>query len=100
MSPCPAPSPSAVTGSATALTTRQRSVGRPRTTAPPLVLGLVLVGAGLVRARTVPVWEGALLIGGAVLVFLSAGGGMVAAALPLAPLGLALVLLGLRAAHA
>lgn len=75
-------------------------LGLPFTFAPLLVLGLVLVGAGLLRARTVPVWEGALLIVGAVLVFASAGGGVVAAALPLAPLGLALVLVGVRAARA
>lgn len=75
-------------------------LGLPFTFAPLLVLGLVLVGAGLIRSRGVPVREGALLIVGSAMVFLSAGGGVVAAALPLAPLGLALVLIGLRAARA
>lgn len=74
-------------------------LGLPFTFAPLLVLGLVLLGTGLLRARVVPAWEGGLLILGAVLILLSAGGGVLAAALPLAPLGLALVLIGLRAAR-
>lgn len=65
--------------------------------APLLVLGLILCGAALIRSRAVPWWEGAVLILGAALVLVSAGGGWAAAALPLTPLGVALVLLARRA---
>ena len=63
--------------------------------APLLVLGLVLVGASLLRARTVPRAEAVLLMIGALLIIPSTGGGMVAA-VALTPLGCALVLLGGR----
>jgi hypothetical protein len=67
--------------------------------APLLVIGLVLLGASLLRARTVPRWEAVLLIVGAVLILPSTGGGTFAA-IALAPLGCALVLLGRRSAVA
>lgn len=66
--------------------------------APLLVIGLVIFGIALLRAKAVPVQEAALLIIGGLLVFISGGGGLLAA-LTLTPLGVALVLLGRRAAH-
>lgn len=64
--------------------------------APLLVIGLVVFGIALLRAKAVPVHEAALLIVGGLLVFPSGGGGLLAAA-TLTPLGVALVLLGRRA---
>lgn len=73
-------------------------LGLPFTLAPLLVIGFVILGVALLRAKTVPAWQAILLIVGGLLVFLSPGGGLVAAA-ALTPLGAALVLLGRRAAR-
>ncbi len=66
--------------------------------APLLVIGLVVLGIALLRAKTVPAWQAILLIAGGLLVFPSGGGGLFAAT-TLIPLGVALVVLGRRAAH-
>ena len=73
-------------------------LGLPFTLAPLLVIGFVVLGVALLRAKTVPTWEAILLIVGGLLVFVSSGGGLGAAAI-LTPLGAALVLLGRRAAR-
>ena len=70
----------------------------PFTLAPLMVIGLVLLGIALLRAKTVPAWQPVLLIGGALLVIPSGGGGLLTAAI-LTPLGVALVALGSRAAR-
>ena len=62
-----------------------------------LVLGAILFAISLLVSRAVPGWLAVLLLVGAALVFVSSGGGW-GAALTLTPLGVALVLLGLRAA--
>lgn len=64
--------------------------------APMFVLGMVLLGAALIRGRAVPLWLAALTIIGAVLLPFSTAGG-VSAFLTLMPLGLALVGLGVAA---
>lgn len=71
-------------------------VGLPFALAPLFVLGMVLLGAALIRARTVPLWLAALTILGAVMVPLSTAGGL-SAFLILLPLGSALVGLGITA---
>jgi hypothetical protein len=68
-------------------------IGLPFALAPLFVLGMVLVGIALLRARTVPAWLAVLAIVGAVGVFFSSAGG-VSAFIPLLPLGVALVGLG------
>lgn len=68
-------------------------IGLPFALAPLFVLGMVLLGIALYRARTVPVWLAVLTIVGAVGVFFSSAGG-VSAFIPLLPLGIALVGLG------
>ncbi len=72
-------------------------LGLPFTFAPLLVVGFILLGVALLRAKTVPAWQAILLIVGGLLVFASSGGGLSAAA-TLVPLGAALVVLGRRAA--
>jgi hypothetical protein len=64
--------------------------------APLMVIGLVLLGVALFRAKTVPAWEAVLLAVGALLVIPSGGGGLLTAAV-LTPLGVALVCLGRHA---
>lgn len=73
-------------------------LGLPFTFAPLLVVGFVILGVALLRAKTVPAWQAILLGVGGLLVFMSPGGGLVAAA-TLTPLGAALVLLGRRTAR-
>jgi hypothetical protein len=68
-------------------------IGLPFGLAPLFVLGMVLLGVALFRARTVPVWLAALTVVGAIGLFFSSAGG-VSAFLPLLPLGTALVCLG------
>ena len=71
-------------------------LGLPFVLAPLVVLGAILLGIALFRARTVPVWLAALLaVGGALIPISSAGGPY--AAVVLLPFGVALALLGLRA---
>jgi hypothetical protein len=71
-------------------------VGLPFSFAPLLVLGMVLLGAALIRARAVPLWLAALTILGAVMLPFSTAGGL-SAFLTLLPLGAALVELGITA---
>jgi hypothetical protein len=71
-------------------------LGLPFAFAPLFVLGAVLLGFALLRARTVPMWLGVLVIVGAVAVLLSNGGGL-RAFLTLLPLGAALVGVGVAA---
>ncbi|MDQ1643043.1 MAG: hypothetical protein QOJ90_2394 [Actinomycetota bacterium] len=68
-------------------------IGLPFALAPLFVLGMVLLGIALFRARTVPIWLAVLTIVGAVGVFFSSAGGA-SAFIPLLPLGIALVGLG------
>lgn len=68
-------------------------IGLPFALAPLFVLGMVLLGTALYRARAVPVWLAVLTIVGAVGVLFSSAGG-VSAFIPLLPLGIALVGLG------
>jgi hypothetical protein len=64
--------------------------------APLFVVGMVLLGIALLRARTVPAWIGALtVLGGLVVPFSTAGGPR--AFLTLLPLGAALVACGVAA---
>jgi hypothetical protein len=64
--------------------------------APLFVVGMVLLGASLLWARTVPWWLGALtVLGGLVVPFSTAGG--TRAFLTLLPLGAALVAVGITA---
>jgi hypothetical protein len=71
-------------------------LGLPFLLAPALILGGVLMGVALWRSRTVPGWLAALLCVGQVLIGASSGGGLLTAAMPLLPMGVALVLLGRR----
>ena len=71
-------------------------LGLPFALAPVFVLGMVLLGAALLRARTVPVWLGVLTIAGAVALPFSNGGGL-RAFLTLLPLGIALAGVGVVA---
>jgi hypothetical protein len=64
--------------------------------APVFVLGMILLGVALLRARAVPAWLGALTIVAAVALMFSNGGG-VRAFVTLLPLGVALVGLGIAA---
>lgn len=68
-------------------------VGLPFAFAPLFVLGMLLLGVALIRARAVPLWLAAMTIVGAALVPFSSAGGVFAAVV-LLPLGLALVGLG------
>jgi hypothetical protein len=68
-------------------------LGLPFALAPIFVLGMVLLGAALLRARAVPVWIGVLTIVGAVALPFSNGGGL-RAFLTLLPLGIALAGVG------
>ncbi len=70
--------------------------GLPFAFAPLFVLGMLLIGAALIRARAVPLWIAALTILGAVGLPFSTAGGL-SAFLILLPLGLALVGLGVTA---
>lgn len=71
-------------------------VGLPFAFAPLFVLGMLLLGTALIRARAVPLWLAALTILGAVMLPLSTAGGL-SAFLILLPLGSALVGLGITA---
>ncbi|MFI5694666.1 DUF4386 family protein [Kribbella sp. NPDC051586] len=71
-------------------------IGLPFAFAPLFVLGTVLLGIALLRARTVPAWIGGLTILGALTVPFSTAGG-VRAFLTLLPLGVAFVALGITA---
>jgi hypothetical protein len=64
--------------------------------APVFVLGMILLGVALLRARAVPSWLGALTIVAAVALMFSNGGG-VRAFVTLLPLGVAFVGLGIAA---
>jgi hypothetical protein len=64
--------------------------------APLFVLGMVLLGVGLLRARELPVWLGVLTIAGGLCVPFSTAGGL-RAFLTLLPLGAALVSIGVAA---
>lgn len=74
-------------------------LGLPFLLAPAFVLGGVLFAVSLLIARSVPTWLALLALVGPLLVFASSAGGLVTAALPLLPLGTALVLLSVRAAQ-
>jgi hypothetical protein len=64
--------------------------------APLFVVGMVLLGISLLRARTVPLWLGAItIVGGLVVPFSTAGGPR--AFITLLPLGAALVAVGITA---
>ncbi len=76
----------------------QALLSLPFALAPLLVAGLVLLGVALIRGKSVPTWQAALLIIGGLLVVPSGGGGILTAAL-LAPLGTSLIILGHRAAR-
>jgi hypothetical protein len=71
-------------------------IGLPFSLAPLFVLGMVLLGAALIRARAVPLWLAAMTILGAVMLPFSTAGGL-SAFLILLPLGSALVGLGVTA---
>ncbi|MDQ6715406.1 MAG: hypothetical protein M3Z83_04785 [Actinomycetota bacterium] len=72
-------------------------LGLPFLFAPAFVLGGVLFALALLLGRGVPVWLGVLSLVGPLLVLASSAGGLLTAALPLLPLGTALVLLAVRA---
>ena len=74
-------------------------LGLPFLLAPAFVLGGVLFAVSLLLARSVPTWLGVLSLVGPLLVFASSAGGVLTAALPLLPLGAALVMLAARAAQ-
>ncbi|WP_161988598.1 DUF4386 family protein [Pedococcus bigeumensis] len=76
---------------------QQGILGLPFLFAPAFVLGGTLFAIALLRARTVPTWLGVLTLFGPLLVPASSAGGLLTAAVPLLPLGAALVLLSLRA---
>ncbi len=71
-------------------------IGLPFAFAPLFVIGMVLLGAALIRGHAVPIWLGGLTILGAVLLPFSTAGGL-SAFLILLPLGGALVGLGITA---
>ncbi len=71
-------------------------VGLPFAFAPLFVLGMLLIGAALIRARAVPLWLAVMAILGAVMLPFSTAGGQ-SAFLILLPLGSALVGLGITA---
>jgi hypothetical protein len=76
----------------------QRGIlGLPFLFAPAFVVGGTLFGIALLRARAVPTWLGVLTLVGPLLVLASGAGGVLTAAVPLLPLGAALVLLAQRA---
>ena len=74
------------------------TLGLPFLLAPALILGGLLMGIALWRSRSVPRWLAALLCVGQVLIGASSGGGLLTAAVPLLPMGVALALLGRRVA--
>lgn len=74
-------------------------LGLPFILAPAFVIGGVLFAVSLLQTRCVPTWLGVLSLVGPLLVFASSAGGVMTAALPLLPLGAALVLLAARAAQ-
>ena len=76
---------------------QQGILGLPFLFAPAFVVGGALFAVALLRARAVPTWLGLLTLIGPLLVPASSAGGLLTAALPLLPLGAALVLLALRA---
>jgi hypothetical protein len=76
---------------------QQGILGLPFLFAPAFVLGGALFAIALLRARAVPTWLGVLTLMGPLLVLASSAGGLLTAAVPLLPLGAALVLLALRA---
>jgi hypothetical protein len=71
-------------------------LGLPFALAPIFVLGMVLLGIALLRARAVPTWLGVITIVGAVALPFSNGGGP-RAFLTLLPLGVALAGIGITA---
>jgi hypothetical protein len=71
-------------------------LGLPFALAPVFVLGMILLGIAMLRARTVATWLGALVIVGAGAVPFSNGGGF-RAFLTLLPLGIALTGVGITA---
>lgn len=71
----------------------------PSSSPPAFVLGGVLFAVALLVARFFPTWLGVLSLVGPLLVLASSAGGLLTAALPLLPLGAAVVLLAARAAQ-
>lgn len=69
-------------------------LGLPFLLAPALIIGGIIIGVALWRSGAVAPWLAALLCVGQVLIGFSSGGGVVSAAVPLLPMGVALVLLG------
>lgn len=76
---------------------QQGILGLPFLFAPAFVLGGALFAIALLRSRAVPTWLGVLTLIGPLLVPASSAGGLLTAAVPLLPLGAALIILAQRA---